>query len=153
MIFWCITFCWAILGTALFWWLVSREWESHIRCSGGGASWQERIALANTCFQFSITDGYGNYKASIFRHMLAFLASATIIYNCADTKWIMIGLFGLNSVYAGLPFRRVWVRIGNVINKGNETQDFLIPMAQDGSFVSWYSAICVAVLFLLLLIL
>lgn len=152
MIYWCITFGWAILGTALFLWLVARSWEQNRRWSGADAFWQQQIRIANTYHPFGITDGYGNYKASIVRHMFAFLVSAVVIRYCAEIKWLVIAICGLNGVYAWAPFRRVRARIDSVIGNSCETQDFLIPMAQDGSLVSWYSAICVGVLFILILL-
>lgn len=148
MTYWMISFSWAVLGTAVFWCVLSSKWK------------KIDPLYASCIHSYRILEpiipgdpGYLDIKFTLVRHGFTFLVSSFIIYF-VKVKFILSIILIMNGLYAlstisRYNYRRRYLQ-EEAKNPDNESSISIISIpVKDSLCAVVYSVLCVVILYIL----
>lgn len=148
MLYWVIAFSWAIVGTIIFWIVLSSKWSKKDPL-------YEHMLDTIRVLHPNIPGfpGYLDLKFSVLRHAIAFLISAVIIFF-VEYRWILTTILFLNLLYAYSSIARYRSR-KNYINevtagrKESPIKEYLILPVKDSFCTVIHSVVSSLLLYVL----
>lgn len=147
MLYWIISIAWCIVGTAVFWYIMSSKWNK-LDCFFVRTIDTFRTMHPNMPGH----PGYLDLKSTIIRHAAATLVFSVILFF-VDAKILVRILLFLNVLYACTPISRYKSRkkyLQDLRTAGHgDTASILLPLVRDSFIPVIHAIICAVVIFVL----
>lgn len=147
MLYWSISLSWVIIGTLIFWCILSSKWAKLDPLF---------IRMLDTLRVFNPIPGHPGYldlKFTLLRHAVAFLLSAVVIFF-VKFEWILWVVLFLNVLYSyssisRYRFRKQYIEESSKKPGKEAVTDFLAIPVKDSFCAVIFSVICSVLLFAL----
>lgn len=147
MLYWIIVLAWSVIGTLIFWFILSVKWSKLDPLF---------VRMLDTFRVMNPIPGYPGYldlKFTVLRHAIVFIISSTLIFY-VKVKFVLSIVLFLNLIYAystisRYRFRKQHLRDTARRPNSEATLSFISIPVRDSFCTVVYSVLCVVFLYVL----